>query len=323
MKNNRDKLKPRMGALALVVLYCAFTNAFAGQEPAAKSDSSKAAPAKSGLVSRTDDDMAGDLPKHMEGIKITEKIGAQIPMDLKFLNERGVPMFLKEYLNNGKPTILTLNYSECPLLCSVQLEKFVETLADLEKLPGRDFNILTISINHQETPEKAKAWKKNWLSILDKPGAEWNFLVGSQKNIKILTDAVGFPFRWVEDKQFAAGGQYVHDSALIFLTPEGKVSRYLYAVKVEPKVLNLTLLEASQGQLNPTLGERIFLACYSYDPHSGTYVIQAKKIMYYSGILMVLAMLTFLGSFWIPYWRKLYKENRTRRSTSQGVLQNA
>ncbi|MGV8039440.1 MAG: SCO family protein [Thermoanaerobaculaceae bacterium] len=245
------------------------------------------------------------LPRELEGVGVDEKLGARVPLDLAFTDESGRQVTLGQYFRPGRPVLLTLNYYQCPMLCTLQLNGLVDALRELPLSPGREFEIVTVSINPLETPPLAAGKKKVYLESLGRPGAEvgWHFLVGRQPEIATLADAVGFRYRYNEARK-----EYVHAAAFMLLTPEGVVARYLYGVMLEPRTVKLGLAEASAGKLGST-ADRILLMCFHYDANAGRYVVAASRLMQAGGIVTALSLGTWLGRWW---WREKRGSERKR-----------
>lgn len=242
-------------------------------------------------------------PPELEGVGIEEHLGAQLPLDLQFVDENGREVSLGDYCTGDKPVVLTLIYFNCPMLCSLVLNGMVDGLKELDYLPGREFELVTVSFNPLETPTLAKLKKQNYIKDYGQPAAAsgWHFLTGGAEPIAALTEAVGFKYKWVEERQ-----EYAHQAAIYLLTPDGRISRYLYGVQFEPQTLKLGLLEASEGKLGTTL-DQVFLFCFHYDAVSGRYAPAALNIMRLGGLLTVL----LLASILVPVWLR-----STRRKTN-------
>jgi len=227
----------------------------------------------------------------MKEIRVDEKLGASIPPDLRFTDQSGRPVRLRDYFN-GKPLLLSLNYYECPMLCPITFANLAKSMEDMKGLrPGRDFSILTVSINPDETAKEASEKANETYAMLKgfpNPASWWPFLFGGEKEIAALTGTVGFRYKRLDETNFA------HPSVLIVLTPDGKVSRYLYGIKQEPNDLRLALLEASDGKIGASAAlNKIILYCYHYDPVGKKYAIAAINIMKGVGavVLVVLVVL--------------------------------
>ena len=236
------------------------------------------------------------LPKQLEGVGITEHPGARLPLDLEFTAEDGKPVLLSQYFAAGRPVILTLNYYRCPMLCGLLLNGLVDGLKELSWTPGREFEIVTVSIDPQESPKLAMLKKESYISDYGRAGAAagWHFLTGREANIRALADAVGFHYRWDEEQQ-----QFAHPAGIFIATPDGRIARYLYGVLFEPKTLRLSLAEASNGRVGTTT-DQFLLYCFHYDANAGRYVVAATNIMRLGGAATAL----IVGVWLLLAWRR-------------------
>lgn len=237
------------------------------------------------------------LPKQLNGVGVEEKLESRVPLELEFIDSDGSTTTLGDVLAGDKPVLLTLNYSDCPMLCSVMLNGLVEGLADMRWTVGTEFELVTISLDPNESPERARSTKERFLSDYgrDEPSVEdgWTFLVGSEKNIRAVADSVGFGYRYSESRE-----EYLHAAALMVLNPSGQVSRYLYGITYSPKTLRLSLAEASDGKFASTL-DQLILFCFHYDETEGRYAPVARNIMMLGGAATVILLALFLGGFWL------------------------
>ena len=233
---------------------------------------------------------SGDLAK----IDIVEHLGERVPLDLKFTDDNGRLVTLRDYFGHGRPVVLMFGYYECPMLCNMVFNGVADAVRPLEWTPGRQFQVLTVSINPKETYQLAHAKKQNYLKYLGKAGADsgWSFLVGEQAESESFTRAVGF--NYVFD---SATNQYGHAAAMYVLTEDGVISRYFYGIEFPSKDLKFALLEASQGKIGNTI-DRILLYCYHYDPASKGYVLFAQNIMKLGGGATLLALAALLLALW-------------------------
>jgi len=232
----------------------------------------------------------------IKGIGIDEKLGSTIPLDLTFRDEQNKPVKLRDFFRDEKPVILTLNYYECPLLCTYVLNGVLDVVNKLDSLSlGRDFRIVTISFNPSETPELARKKAANYLKELKnvQPSQkDWHFLTGDEENISRITQAVGF--RYKKD-----GDQFAHPSVVVILTPRGEISRYFYGIQYEPKDLRLALLEASQGEIGSSkILNQILLYCYHFDPVGKRYALQALNVVKAGGVVTLLCVGGLLTYLW-------------------------
>jgi protein SCO1/2 len=246
------------------------------------------------------------LPKELEGIGITEHLGDKIPAGLQFVNEKGETVTLDSYIGQGRPVILNLVYYSCPMLCTLVLNGMVEGLKQVGYEPGQQFDIVSVSIDPRDTPEIAAMKKANYVKEYGRPSANmsWHFLTGQEPEIKKLTEAIGFKYRWDEQQQ-----QYAHAAAIFILTPEGVLSRYLYGITFQPQDLRLGLLEASEGKIGSPI-EKLLLFCYQYDPVGKKYALYATNVMRLGAAFTVLILGAFLGIFW----------RAERQKSSQGAV---
>jgi len=239
---------------------------------------------------------AEPLPKALEGVGISERPGAQVPLDLEFAAEDGQPVRLSQYVTGKRPVILTLNYYRCPMLCGLLLSGLLDGLKELPWTPGNEFEVVTVSIDPLETPKLAMLKKESYMTELGRPAAAagWHFLTGKERSIKALASSVGFGYRYDDERQ-----QYAHAAGIFLLTPDGRVARVLYGVVFEPRTLRLALTEAGEGKVGTTTDEAL-LFCYHYDANAGRYVVAAGNIMRLGGA----ATAVVVGAWLLAAWRR-------------------
>ncbi len=239
------------------------------------------------------------LPPALRGVDFEQKLDAQLPLDLAFRDEAGRDITLREYFD-GKPVILVLAYFRCPMLCDQVLNGMARAMLDLPFDAGKEYRVLTVSFDPEETPEMARAKKKTYLDRYGRPGAAdgWHFLTGSAESIRRLTDAVGFRYRWDERHQ-----QYAHAAGIVVLTPSGKVSKYFRDVRYSPRDLRLGLVEASENRIG-TPADQVLLFCFHYDPEEGRYGPAVMNFVRLGGVLTVLGVGVFALVLWRREWRR-------------------
>ncbi len=257
---------------------------------------------------RADAQILRPVPKEADGADIVEHLEAQLPLDLTFVDERTNTVRLGDYFGQGKPVLLTLNYYSCPMLCTLQLNGLVEGLRGLEWTAGNEFEIVTVSINHRESPALAFEKKKTYVTEYGREaaGEGWHFLVGQNDAIVRLAETVGFQYEY--DPQT---GQYAHPAVAWIITPEGRVSRYLYGVQFDPQTLRYSMVEASQGRVGTAM-DRLLLLCFHYDETRGRYAPAAMNIMRMGGALTAVV----LGGWLLTNW---LRGGRRPRTDSPGV----
>lgn len=245
----------------------------------------------------------GGLPDKLKDVTITEKLGQNVPIEqLKFRNEQGQEVALSSFVKPHQPLVLSLAYYKCPHLCTLVLNGLTDTLKQMEWTPGPEgkFQVVTVSIEPKETPELAAEKKLAYLEQYGRKeaGSGWHFLTGTEENISKLADSVGFGYRWDP-----AEGQYAHGAALFVLTPEGKISRYLYGVQFSPADMRMALTEASNGKIG-TLMDRFLMFCFKYNPHSRKYTLVVTRIVQVASLTTAL----ILGLFITMHWRRSRKD---------------
>ncbi len=233
------------------------------------------------------------VPAPLDGIGIDQHLGAQLPLDTQFRDESGQTVPLRAYFGH-KPVLLALVYYTCPMLCNQILTGMAAGLSPLSLRPGRDFEIVAISINPAETPADATA-KRQFASrrYSTKLGTNgWHFLVGDQASIQAVAGVVGFHYRYDP-----ASKMFFHASGIMAVTPQGKLARYFYGVDFEPKDLKLGLIEASHDAIG-SLADQVLLFCYHYDPKTGKYSAAILNLLKGAGIFALALMAAGLGWLW-------------------------
>ncbi len=227
-----------------------------------------------------------------KGVKIVEKLGDKLPLDLQFIDDRGRPTKLGDFFGKGHPVILTMNYADCPMLCKLQLTGFIDALKDLKLAAGQDFEVVTVSLDPEETRMRAQDVKRAHLASWGDARGEsaWHWLratPGEKGNVKLLADALGFGYR--KDPKT---GDYSHLACLMLASPEGVITRYLYGIQFPESTLRLSIVEAGRGEVGST-ADKVFLWCFSYDSETGRYTPALWRLMRIGGLLTV-AFLAFL-----------------------------
>ncbi|HEY3500296.1 MAG TPA: SCO family protein [Polyangiaceae bacterium] len=241
------------------------------------------------------------LPKQLESVEVTEHLGGPVPKSLAFKDELGRPVTIGQYFDGKLPVVLTFNYSNCPMLCSLMLNGFVDGLKKLDYTPGKQFRVITVSIDHNEKPEHALRTQHRYLAQYERPEAKdgWHFLTGSEANVRAYAQALGFGYAYVPERK-----EYAHPSAIALASPEGRIVRYLYGIEYPKESLKLGLLEASEGRIgNPF--DRLILYCFHYDSSIGRYAPVAANVMRVGGAMSVALLAGFLGL--------LFRADRKRR----------
>lgn len=228
-------------------------------------------------------------PPGLKNVGIEQHLNEQIPPDLTFRDETGKGVTLGDYFGK-KPVILNLVYYQCPMLCGEVLSGLESALRVLKFDVGKEFDVLTVSFDPKETPEMASAKKVEYLKRYGRPSAAegWHFLTGPASSIDALTKAAGFQYQY-DPKS----GQFAHATAIMLLTPQGKIAQYYYGVEFAPKDLRLGLIQASENKIG-TVVDQVLLYCYHYDPDTGKYGAIISRVLQLAGGATVLILGTFL-----------------------------
>jgi protein SCO1/2 len=230
-------------------------------------------------------------PPYLQNVGIEQHLDGQVPPDLAFVDDTGRPVKLGDYFGK-KPLILNLVYYNCTMLCGEVLAGLTGAMKLVKFDVGNEFDVVTVSFNPQETPAIAAAKKQDYLKRYGRPGAAsgWHFLTGPAQSINALTKAVGFQYQY--DPKL---NQFAHATAIMVLTPQGRISRYFYGVDFPPKDLRMGLVEASQGKIGNAV-DQVLLYCYHYDPATGKYgAIVSNMLRLGAGFtILMLGLLLFI-----------------------------
>lgn len=227
----------------------------------------------------------GGKPEVLKNVGLDQKLNAQVPLDISLRDEHGASVNLGQLLQ-GRPAILTMVYYKCPMLCTEVLNATLNSLKEVPLEIGKDFSVITVSIDPSEKPVLAEAKQIMYTGLYGRRGAihGWHFLTGDEDQIQKLAAAVGF--RFVYDKE---SSQFAHASGIMVLTPEGRLSRYFYGLSYPPRDVRLALVEASQRTIGSTVDE-ILLFCFHYDPVTGKYAVTILNVVRAVGALSALAI---------------------------------
>jgi len=249
--------------------------------------------------------VSSGLPPILKSVGIEQKLNEQLPLSAEFKDENGNLVKLGDYFGKGRPVILALVYYECPMLCNEVLNGLTGSLKGNSFDAGREFEVVAISFDVRENdkPDLAKNKKASYISRYARPGAEdgWHFLTGTQSEIDRVTQAVGFNYQFDE-----ATNQFAHAGGVMVITPEGKISRYLYGIDYAPKDLKFALMDSATGKIgNPV--EQLYLYCFHYNPATGKYGLEILSVLR----LMAIATVVGIGGMLFVFWRSNKKRNLT------------
>ncbi len=222
-----------------------------------------------------------------------QNLGAQLPLDVNVRDEEGRVVPLGTFFKD-RPVVFSLVYYNCPMLCTLVLNGIVDVLKQIAFEPGRDYDIVTLSFNHEETHLLAAQKKANYLEMFSKPGAAagWHFLTADEPAIAAIADTAGFKFAWDEKAQ-----EFAHGSGIMIATPDGKLSHYFYGVMYSPRDVRLALVEASSGKIgNPV--DQLMLLCYHYNPTMGGYSAAVMNVVRLGCFATIIAVGGFIALSW-------------------------
>ena len=230
-----------------------------------------------------------------------EKLGAMVPLNLKFLDDEGKEQTLKE-LMHGKPTLLTINYYTCAGVCTTELNNLADTLSKVDLKEGEDYQVLTASFTEDDTPALAKHKRRTILRSMTRPfkASAWNFVVGENGSANKLVDAVGFRYK-VSDLP-SATTQYTHGTGVIVLSAKGKIVRYLRGINQLPIDVKMAVMDAKKGRVTQSIPKQL-VACSDYNPKQ-KYIAPTEEII---GIIMTILA---IGLFIV-----LYMINKKKKTT--------
>lgn len=225
----------------------------------------------------------GQLPAILRGVTFDQELGRQVPLNTTFKDEHGNTVVLKQYFGKT-PVVLIMAYYRCPLLCPEVLHGAVTAFKKINFRIGKQFQVLTVSINPAEGPALAEKTKKTYIGEYGNPaaGAGWHFLTGKNPQIKQVADAVGFHYRYIPKLH-----QFAHAAGIVVLTPQGKVAQYFYGIKYSPENLRLALVQSSHDKIGSVV-DQVLLYCCTYDPDTGRYQAIITRVLAIAGGITIL-----------------------------------
>lgn len=244
-------------------------------------------------------------PVALKDVRIDEKLGAQVPLDVTLTDSAGRNVRFDDLFHHGKPVVLALVYYDCPMLCGLIQSGLAKAMRENGLTLGKDYQVASVSFDPKETAPLARERRRGYLQSLglsDQTSPDWPFFVSAGDGAKRIADGVGFYYQYD-----AVAGEWAHMAAVVVLTPEGKVSRYLYGIDYPPKDFRLSVVEAAAGKVGTSF-DRLLLTCYRYDPASRKYEPYAWGFVR-AGALVVLVSLAGLiaGLVW--------RERKARHAT--------
>ncbi len=250
-------------------------------------------------------------PPGLEHVGIDQRLNEQVPLDTQFVDEQGKTVKLGDYFHDGRPVVLNLVYYQCPMLCGEVLNGLSAAAKVLKFTPGKEYEIVTVSIDPREKSQLAAEKKATYMKRLGRPEAAqgWHFLVGDKADIDKLADAIGWHYQYDPKTD-----QFAHAAGVVLVTPKGKIAQYYYGVEYSAKDMRLGIIEASQNKIG-TLADAVTLYCYHYDPRTGKYGPTITNIVRLAGV----ATIVLLGGFLVVMFRREGRgDAKARAANDQG-----
>jgi protein SCO1/2 len=253
-------------------------------------------------------------PSVLKGVGVEQHLNTQLPLNLSFTDDTGKLVPLSSYFGK-RPAILALVYYQCPMLCSEELNGLTSALEMVKYVPGKDFDIIVVSIDPSEGTDLAAAKKRSYLKRYGHPETAngWHFMTGTQANIDALTEAVGFRYVKIPGPDGKLT-QFAHASAIQIVTPSGKLAQYYMGVEYSPKDMLLGLDEASSNRIGSPV-DNILTYCYHYDPKTNTHSLIVARVVQLGGVVTM----GMLGGFMFLMFRKDYTQAHEEDSEKHGT----
>lgn len=255
--------------------------------------------------------VTSQLPSELDGVSVRQKLGQSIQLERVFQDHTGKFRPLRDFFQDGRPVILTLNYYNCPMLCTMQLNGLVVGLKNMDPSLLAQARVVTVSINPKETAELAMKKRAAYLKSLAPQKIDWTFMVGREIDIRNLAKSLGFGYKYVPRNK-----QYAHPAVIFVLTPKGKISKYLnlsafrQTTAYKPSDIKFALMEASQGKIGSYL-DQLIMSCFIFDDSTGKYTAFAFGIVRLGGVLTMIILAFFLAMMWIRERQRKEVENAT------------
>jgi protein SCO1/2 len=241
-------------------------------------------------TARASDGFTTAAPPAVDAIDVEEKLGAKVPLDLRFRDHDGKEVALGDLVRGDLPVVLTFNYSSCPMLCSMQLDGVVDGLGAVDLGVGEQFRVITVVIEPKETPERANETREAYLDKLQTRNpvrrgpaqrGGWTFLVAARHDedaaIRRLAESVGFAYRYVPER-----AEWAHPAVLVFLSPSGTVTRYVHGIQYDPKELFTSVVRA--GTAEPSASVGFVQRCFHWDPTAGGNPAAGRALMKFGAL---------------------------------------
>jgi protein SCO1/2 len=244
---------------------------------------------------KTEGENVGDqLPSVLQKVQVSQHLNAQLPLNAQFVDDTGAPVSLGKYFDGKHPVVLSMVYYNCPMLCSEEMDGLTSALMMVHLTPGKDFQVVLISIDPSETPELAAKKKAFYLKRYGHPETAdgWHFLTGKPAAIDAMTRAVGFGYVRTAGPD-GRMDQFAHASSIEIATPQGRVAQYYLGVEYSPKDVLLGLIDASGNKIGSPVAN-ILTYCYRYDPENNRHSLIVARVVQLGGIVTVASLGGFI-----------------------------
>ena len=234
-----------------------------------------------------------DQIDELRGVEVVERLGSSLPTRLTLTNSDGETIETGSLFDGEKPVVLAFVYFGCPVVCPFYLDQLTNTLRGIDYTIGEDFRVVVVSIDHTEGVTESSGAKIRYTAAYGRDAttvnAGWSFLTGDEQSVRALADAAGWHY------QSLPNGEYSHPAALLMVSPEGTVSRYMYGFELPTKQVKLGLMEASEGKIAESVGDKLMFYCYRFDPSAGAYSMEAMAVMRIAGLVTVAGLVALIG----------------------------
>jgi len=323
-----ETLSRQIALLAMATIgVCALTQNASGQAESTSAQNSTQKVAQKADTNTSDEKVLVNDPYNLnakpeaaQGIGVESQTGEFLVMDIPFHDEQNSYVKIGDYFDGKRPVLLSFNYSDCPKLCSVQLENMTDTLREIKFKVNEDFQVISISIDPHEQTSRARQSKQKYVerySKYDRKGSDdgWHFLTGSEKDIELITDICGFRFKYVPEQKL-----FSHPPVFILVSPEGKIVRYIHGLDYDPNTMEKALIETAEGKIGSPINILAYgLGCFTFNESTGKYTMQAMAIMRIGGALTALLLALTL----IPYWFRRRGQNASDKPKKGLPVPNA
>jgi protein SCO1/2 len=261
--------------------------------------------ARASSTKQDDGELASQRPQEVKAVGVRQMLGKDLNLSLRFVDQDGKERALHEFFRDGKTVLFTLNYYQCPQLCTYQLNGLVKGLKQLPPSFLKQSRMVTLSINPKETPKLATEKRAAYRKLLARDEMDWTFLVGRERDIQSLAKSLGFGYTYIP-----RNGQYAHPAVVFVLTSGGKISKYLEGLVYPPSDLKFAMMDASQGKIGSYL-DKIFMSCFIFDDSSGKYTPFAFGLVRLGGVATLFFLSLFLLVMWLRERQRKELENAT------------